>query len=91
MYIQSHIAVKLRKDLMSCDVEMLWLQVHLPQLKPILLGCCYKPPSCSSQYLDNLCEMFDRACNENREIYVLGDRPSVICRLSGGQVAGAAT
>ena len=73
MYIQSHIPVKLRNDLMSCDVEMLWLQVHLPHLKPILLGCCYRPPSSSSQYLDNLCEMFDRACDEKREIYVLGD------------------
>ena len=26
-----------------------------------------------SQYLDKLCEMFERACNEYREIYVLGD------------------
>lgn len=73
IYIQSHIPVKLRLDLMSCDVEMLWLQVHLPHLKPVLVGCCYRPPSSSSQYLDKLCDMVERACDENREIYILGD------------------
>ena len=68
MYIQSHIPVKLRRYLMSCDVEMLWLRVHLPHLKPILLECCYRPLCSGSQYLDNLCEMFERACNENRNL-----------------------
>lgn len=73
MYIQSHIPVKIREDLMSCDVEMLWLEVHLPHLKPMLMGCCYRPPGSGNQYLDDLGEMFERACDENREIYVLGD------------------
>lgn len=76
VYIQNHIPVKVREDLMSCDVEMLWLQVHLPHLKLMLLGCCYTwmlPQSSNSQYLNNLCEMFERACNENTEIYVLGE------------------
>ena len=68
MYIQSHIPVKLRRYLMSCDVEMLWLRVHLPHLKPILLECCYRPPCSGSQYLDILCEMFERACDENRNL-----------------------
>lgn len=73
IYIQSHIPVKLRRDLMTCNVEMLWLQVHLPHLKPLLLGCCYRPPSSNSLYLDRLCDMFERACDENRELYVVGD------------------
>lgn len=73
IYIQNHIPVKVREDLMSGLVEMLWLQVHLPHIKPLLLVCCHRPPSSDSQYLDNLCEMLDRACDVNREIYVLGD------------------
>lgn len=73
IYIQSHIPVKRREDLMSSAVEALWLQVHLPHLKPLLLGCCYRPPSSDSQHLDNLCEMIDKVCDVNREIYLLGD------------------
>lgn len=73
MYVQSHIPVKLRMDLISCDVEMLWLQLHPPNLKPILLGCCYRPQGSGSQFLDNLGEMFERACVENKEMYFLGD------------------
>jgi hypothetical protein len=36
MYVQSHIAVRLREDLMSDD-EVIWIQVNLPHLKPILV------------------------------------------------------
>ena len=35
--IQNHIPVKLRDDLMLNTVEVIWLQDHLPHLKPILV------------------------------------------------------
>ena len=55
------------------DVEVLWLQVQLPYLKPILVGCCYRPPSARIEYLNVLCIMLDKATEENRELYWLGD------------------
>ena len=73
VYIQNHIPVKIREDLMLNTVEVIWLQVHLPHLNPILVGGCYRPPSANSQYLDNMCEMLDNACDINREVYFLGD------------------
>ena len=54
-------------------VEVIWLQVHLPQLKPILVGSCYRQSSDNSQYLDNVCEMLDNVCDIKREEYFLGD------------------
>jgi hypothetical protein len=54
-------------------VEVIWLQVHLPHLNPILVGSCYRPPGAKSQYLDNMCEMLDNVCDINREVYFLGD------------------
>ena len=63
----------LREDLMSSVIEVLWLQVHLAHLKPFLLGCCYRPPSANSQYLNNMCEMHDSVCDVNREVCFLGD------------------
>jgi hypothetical protein len=53
VYIQNHIPVKIREDLMLNTLEVIWLQVHLPHLKPILGGSCYRP-SVNSQYLDNV-------------------------------------
>jgi exonuclease III len=48
VYIQNHIPVKLRDDLMLNTAEVIWLQIHLPHLKPISLGSCFRPPSANS-------------------------------------------
>jgi len=42
VYIQKQIPAKVRYDLMSADIEVLWLQIHLPHLKPLLVRCCYQ-------------------------------------------------
>ena len=73
VYIQNHIPVKLRDDLMLNTIEVKCLQVHLPHLKPIIVGSCYRPPSDNSQHLDNMCEMLDNECDINREVFFLGD------------------
>jgi hypothetical protein len=54
MYVQSRIPFSLKEDLMSDNVEVIWLQVLLPHLKPIVVGNCYIPPSAKSPYLDNV-------------------------------------
>ena len=72
VYIQN-IPVKIREDLMLNTVEVIWLQVNLPHLKPILVGSCYRPPNANSQYLDDKCEMLDNVCDSNRKVYSLGD------------------
>ena len=73
LYIQRHIPVMLREDLMSSVIEVLWLQVHLTHLKHFLLGCCFRPPSANSQYVNTTCEMPDSVCDVNWEDYFLGD------------------
>lgn len=73
IYVQSQIPVRVREDLRSIGVEVIWLQVQLPYLKPAFIGCCYRPPNATIMYLDQICEMLDRACDINNEIYFLGD------------------
>ena len=51
VYIQNHIPVKIREDLILNTVEVIWLQIHLSHLKPILVGSCYRPPSTSSIWI----------------------------------------
>ena len=72
-YVQSHLPVLIRHDLMLLDIEVLWLHIHLPHIKPILLGCCYRPPKANSSYLDSICDSLDRVSNTNQEVYFLGD------------------
>ena len=73
IYVQRHLPVKIRHDLMQTDIEVLWLQVHLKHLKPILKGCGYRPPSANCEYLDKMCEMLDSACCTNLELYFMAD------------------
>ena len=72
-YIQSHLPVKVRQDLMVPDIEVLWLQVCLNHLKPILIGCFYRPPNTNMLYLDKVCDMMEQVSFTGNEIYFLGD------------------
>jgi hypothetical protein len=64
----ANIPVKLREYIMSNAVEVIWLQIHLPHLKPIIVGRSYRP-SANSLYLDYMCEMLDHVCDINRGIF----------------------
>ncbi len=39
----------------------------------MLLCCLYSPPSDSSDYYDNMLDMFDKAILENKDIVLIGD------------------
>ena len=73
VYVKSHIPAKIRYDLMCDEMEAIWIQVHLPHLKPLLIGCCYRPPNARINYLDDICVMFDKVCDLDYEIHILGD------------------
>ena len=73
IYIQSHLPSKLCLEFMYSDVEALRVQIHLPHLKPILVGCCYRPPGASAQYFNDVCDMIDRVSDSRSDIYLLRD------------------
>ena len=73
VYVQNNIPVKVRMDLMVDDIEVIWLQINLPYVKPLLIGCVYRPPSAPMDYLDQLCLMLDKVCDLGHETYFLGD------------------
>ncbi|MGL5507016.1 MAG: endonuclease/exonuclease/phosphatase family protein [Paraclostridium sp.] len=72
-YIKENYGVILRNDLMNKNIEAIWVQISVPHCKPILVGCCYRPPSANVQYLDSICESMDRATDENKDMFLLGD------------------
>lgn len=72
-YIREHFGVLLREDLMNSYIEDIWVEISVPHCKPILAGCCYRPPSANLQYLDRICESMNRVTDENKAIFLLGD------------------
>lgn len=56
--------------MMKYNIETLWLQVHLPRRKLILLGCCYQPPNANCEYLDTFCEMLDNNTAVGQDTYL---------------------
>lgn len=70
---KNHFSVKIRRDLMPLDVEALWLQVQLPFVKSLFVGCCYRPPCANSCYLSELCDMIDNVCDTGNYIYLICD------------------
>ena len=73
IYVQSQIPVRVREDFSNDDLEVIWIQVYLPHMKPIFVGSCYRPPDARIQYLDELCIMLDRVSDVKGEIFCMGD------------------
>lgn len=63
---------------MPVSVEALWLQVHLPFVQPLLVGCCYRPPCANSLYLSELRDMIEGICDSGN--YLMDD-PNINCIL----------
>ena len=53
---------------MSDSLESLWVKVHLPHPKPVLIGCRYSPPGTDVQYLNNLFVLINRVADVNMNI-----------------------
>ena len=66
------------------DVGILWVQVQLPHLKPIVI-CCYSPPDADVDYLIQLCEMIKRVSDMNSDIYLLGNKNTKTGMMSTAQ------
>jgi len=56
---------KLKQNLIYYDIEAIWVEVHVPNMKPVLVGCCYRPPDAHVDYLTCLGEMLDNVSDVN--------------------------
>ncbi|KAK6186770.1 hypothetical protein SNE40_006046 [Patella caerulea] len=73
IYIKVIIAFNPRTDLQSDSLETIRAELLLPKTKPILIGCCYRPPTQNNFYdiLEQTCMKNSRF--SNLETYILGD------------------
>ena len=71
MYIRSDLRYNPREDLQNENLEDLWLELLLPQTKPILIGTCYRAPKNSklTESLGNTVTRLQADCHT----VILGD------------------
>ena len=73
IYVKTCIKYKLVSDLITEDIEVLWLEINLPKFDPFLLCSKYRPPNSSVKYRDALFDNFQQAANLNPNLLILGD------------------
>ena len=44
IYLSNDISGKRRKDLENSELELMWIEILCFSHRPLLLGCCYRPP-----------------------------------------------
>lgn len=69
LYIRNSFPATQCSEFMSDSLESLWVKVHLSHLKPVLIGCCYRPPETDAKYLNDLCVLIDRVADVNGDIF----------------------
>jgi len=55
------------------DMELIHVQIKLEHRKPFMISCVYRPPSASSEYLENIIECLTKASGHTDDHIVLGD------------------
>ncbi|KAM4713250.1 uncharacterized protein FYW61_020336 isoform 1-T3 [Anableps anableps] len=75
LYVQDHIEAKLRCDLIKTEAEIIWVEMKLPDSRPVLLGCCYRRPNNDEDYLREIFKMMTQVSKERgeKDILLMGD------------------
>ena len=74
VYIANSISYKRRTDLETNSTESIWIQVNIPNSKPILFCSVYRPPNSLTSWIDHFEFELDQASqNFENEIIIAGD------------------
>lgn len=73
LYYKDIFVCREREDMTSPDIEALWVEIHRPQAPIMLLGIYYCPPDANRAYMTHVFDSWEKATDENKETYILGD------------------
>ena len=72
-YIKDGFVFKENTHLFDDNVEALWVEINLPNTKPILLGTVYRPPDSRAAYFDKLNLVFQNCTFIYDDVIIVGD------------------
>jgi hypothetical protein len=73
IYVKETYSYKIRNDLVTDDIECLWIEVKLAGISPFLVGTFYRPPSVNKEYNEKIKTNIERAGLDNKQMYITGD------------------
>lgn len=73
VYVKSSVPCVRRNNYEKDDIEALWIEIPLRNLKNVLLCVLYRPPDSKTEWSNIFLEMMTNPCNSNLDIIVIGD------------------
>ena len=74
LYISNKYKYKRRLDLETNGLENIWCELLISHSKTILLCCAYRPPSSTTEWVENFADEINRASScQDKEILLIGD------------------
>jgi hypothetical protein len=58
---------------MSCDLEIITVEISEPKSKPFWISCWYRPPDSPVEIFNNYEELVKKMDSENMEVILIGD------------------
>ncbi len=71
IYVSNQLPCRRREDLEMEGIEVIWIEVFGVFKRPVLIGCCYRPPSSDRSFYDLLEKIIEKVINKN--VLLLGD------------------
>ncbi len=72
-YIKENLCFKQNVDIHDDEVESIFVEINLPNTKPVAVGTIYRPPDSTVDYIDKLDELFQKCNIIYDDVYILGD------------------
>ena len=72
-YVRDGIVFTEKSDLYNDNVEALWININLPQTKPLLLGTVKRAPDYKAEYIDKLDFLFQNCTSLYDDVVIVGD------------------
>ncbi len=63
---------------MSCDLEIITVEIFKPKSKSFLVNCWYRPSDSSVEIFNNYEELVKKMDFENKEVILIGDFKTAI-------------
>ena len=71
IYLSNDISGKRRKDLENSELELMWIEILSFSHRPLLLGCCYRPPNSTITFFEKLETSLENVID--KDILLVGD------------------
>ena len=73
IYVKENIKTVCHDSLNSSPVECLWVEVKLPKLNNVIVGCMYRQPKENLDHFDLILDNIEKAFSINDKVIICGD------------------